>query len=204
MNFLAHAFLSRLHPLWQVGGFLGDFVKGNSFDNAYPPAISAGIRLHRQIDAFTDSHALIHRCNALLYPTQGKYAPVLTDVFFDHLLAKHWATYTNAPLQDFVRKYYTTLHTHQSLFPPKAQRTYTYMHAQDWLTHYATEAGIRQALRGLHRRARFPNQINNAWPDFLEHQSQWETAFAAFMPAIMDASQKTLTELVVSQATDHL
>ncbi|MGZ7081297.1 MAG: ACP phosphodiesterase, partial [Thermoanaerobaculia bacterium] len=55
MNYLAHLFLAGDSAESMIGNLAGDFVKGVLHDR-FPPAITAGIVMHRKIDAFTDSH----------------------------------------------------------------------------------------------------------------------------------------------------
>ena len=58
MNFLAHLYLSGNDENIMIGNFIGDHVKGNNFLK-YDESIIFGIKLHRMIDAFTDSHPLV-------------------------------------------------------------------------------------------------------------------------------------------------
>mgnify|MGYP003629303282 FL=1 len=68
MNYLAHFHLAQqlasrcglderdaMQQGLLIGGLLGDFVKGPLRGN-YPATWEVGIRLHRRIDALTDSH----------------------------------------------------------------------------------------------------------------------------------------------------
>ena len=58
MNFLAHLFLSGENEKVKIGNFIGDFVKGNKLEE-YDQEIQFGIRLHREIDSYTDSHPVV-------------------------------------------------------------------------------------------------------------------------------------------------
>ena len=60
MNFLAHAFLARDDIDLMIGSLMGDFVKG-PLDGQYAPSITRGLILHRRVDTYTDSHALVVR-----------------------------------------------------------------------------------------------------------------------------------------------
>jgi acyl carrier protein phosphodiesterase len=55
MNFLAHIYLSGDNKLVTIGNFVADGVRGNKY-KLYPAEIQAGIKLHREIDTFTDAH----------------------------------------------------------------------------------------------------------------------------------------------------
>ena len=57
----AHLVLSR-HDQNVLGNFIGDEVKGKAYHN-YPNDIAVGIKMHRAIDNFMDSHPVVKRVN---------------------------------------------------------------------------------------------------------------------------------------------
>jgi acyl carrier protein phosphodiesterase len=61
MNFLAHIYLSGDHKLITIGNFVADGIRGNKY-KLYPIEIQVGIKLHREIDTFTDAHPIFRRC----------------------------------------------------------------------------------------------------------------------------------------------
>ena len=102
MNFLAHIYLSQGHPKVTIGNFIGDFVKGTQIDR-YDDEIRKGILLHRAIDHFTDTHEIVKKSKDRLRGNFRHYAPVIVDVFYDHILAREWKKYAQEDLNDFVR-----------------------------------------------------------------------------------------------------
>ena len=60
MNYLAHLLLAENTNESRLGNFLGDFVKGKLEDHhhIYNQNILKGIRTHRQVDRFTDTHPI--------------------------------------------------------------------------------------------------------------------------------------------------
>lgn len=100
MNFLAHLLLSGSpattpnHAEIVLGNFAAEAVRGRAALAAYPAAVQRGIWLHRFIDSFTDAHPLVRRTTARLRGAGlGKWAGVVSDVGFDHLLARDFAHY---------------------------------------------------------------------------------------------------------------
>ena len=57
MNFLAHVYLSGKNDHIRIGNFMADGIHGKNFD-AFPADVQKGIRLHREIDSFTDFHPI--------------------------------------------------------------------------------------------------------------------------------------------------
>lgn len=57
MNFLAHLYLSESNTNIMIGNFIADHIRGNRFTHL-DPEIQQGIKLHREIDTFTDAHPI--------------------------------------------------------------------------------------------------------------------------------------------------
>jgi acyl carrier protein phosphodiesterase len=106
MNFLAHLYLSGNNDKIMVGNFMGDFVKGRSALEQFEPEIIRGIELHRAIDEFTDSHAVVSASKDRLRPKYRHYSGVIVDVFYDHFLARNWSDYHDELLPDFADRAY--------------------------------------------------------------------------------------------------
>jgi acyl carrier protein phosphodiesterase len=184
MNFLAHAYLSPPQPPGLlVGNLLADLVKGSA-RLALPPDIRAGFALHRDIDAFTDTHPIVIHCGELLAPRWGRYSTVLIDIFFDHCLAAHWPTYSPIPLATFVRRTYDAVRPFQSLLPERAQTGFHHMANDDWLTSYARLDGIALTLTRLSQRLRHDIDLAPAVEDFRTHAPAIHQDFATFFPQL--------------------
>src|SRR4051812_44429809 len=106
MNFLAHLYLSGDNDYVKLGNFIGDFVKGRNLNEQFPSGIARGIRLHRAIDEFTDSHPIVKKSKDRLRPAYRHYAPVIVDVFYDHFLARNWTRYSDTALADYAEQTY--------------------------------------------------------------------------------------------------
>ena len=185
MNFLAHFYLTRHDAELTVGNFLADFVRG-SMQNQFDKKINEGISIHHRIDSFTDSHPIVQASRQRLRSTYHKYAMVLTDIYYDHLLAVHWNSFSEIPLEKFSAGMYETLKEYQEIFPERAKRTFHYMHLHDWLTSYRTLEGIERALYGLSRRATFESQMEKAAADLKRDFVFYEKEFLQFFPELIE------------------
>lgn len=184
MNFLAHAFLARKSERLLVGNFIGDFVKGNQYEQ-YHPGIIAGILLHRKIDEFTDNHPVFKRSRKRIRDKYRHYSGVIIDLFYDHFLAKNWNAYANASLEDFADQVYKTMQNHFDMIPVRAKNMLPYMIKYNWLVNYATIEGIDQSLKGISRRTNHVSGMENASHDLLLNYSEFERDFSEFFPEIM-------------------
>src|SRR6478609_8124795 len=103
MNLLAHALLAGGDDDVRFGSMIGDFVRG-AIDPALPDGVRGGIALHRAVDAYTDAHAEVVAARALFEPPYRRYAGILLDVWFDHLLARDWPRHAAGSLHAFSRE----------------------------------------------------------------------------------------------------
>ena len=176
MNYLAHLYLSGANDQLKIGNFIADHVKGSVIEN-YSGDVLAGIHFHRLIDAFTDQHPIVSISNARLRPDFRKYAPVISDVFFDHFLARHWTAYHHLPLEEFAQNSYALMRSNEQLLPARALHMLNYMESQNWLVHYASIEGIEKALTGLSKRTRFISNMDKAHLFLQEHYHDFENDF---------------------------
>jgi acyl carrier protein phosphodiesterase len=122
MNFLAHLYLSGKEEEVIVGNFVADAVKGNSL-HKFPEGMERGIRLHREIDHFTDQHPVFRTSKSRLSSNYRMYSGVIVDLYYDHFLAKFWSDFSDEDLQQLVSRTYFLLIRRFHLLPPRSRRT---------------------------------------------------------------------------------
>ncbi|WP_158861074.1 acyl carrier protein phosphodiesterase [Lunatibacter salilacus] len=194
MNFLAHAFLSFDQPKILVGNFIGDFVKGN-LEDQFEREIINGVRLHREIDRFTDFHPLVKESQLLLKPVFFRYSSVITDMFFDYFLAKNWSAYHDVPLENFSQEVYGMIEEYLPILPDKFKYAFSFMKKENWLVAYGTEPGIQRALTGISQRATFKSNLENATSHLMLHHDQFQRYFDNFFPDLIAFSKETLLKI---------
>lgn len=181
MNYLAHLLLSGPDPDWRLGGLLGDFVKG-PLSGERPAAIEAGIRLHRRIDASTDDHPAYRDSLVLLHPRWRRYAGIVLDIWFDHLLSRQWSRWHSQPLEDFCDQCWRDFHARSRYIPPRARAFMQRAEQFQLLESYRDEQVIARTLERVGQRLRRPVPLHEALPelvaaaDTLEHN--FEKLFA--------------------------
>lgn len=195
MNYLAHAFLSFEDGAVLTGNMISDFVKGKT-QYQYPPAIQDGIELHRQIDAFTDSHPVTARAKEFFRPVYRLYAGAFTDIVYDHFLAldeKHFAPYGG--LLPFTELTYGQLEAHSSFFPERFMRMFPFMRSQNWLYGYRQQDGIRQSFYGLQRRAAYISETDHAFEIFITHYHELQECYDNFFPLLKKYAWESFSKL---------
>ncbi|MBL7963972.1 MAG: DUF479 domain-containing protein [Flavobacteriales bacterium] len=191
MNFLAHLYLSGEDPGVITGNFMGDSVKGRDLQHLQP-SVALGVRLHRAIDHFTDTHPLTGTARERLRTHSGRYAGVALDMIYDHLLASSWPEWHAEPLPRYAQRMYHLLQQHSHLMPPRTRQMLPYVVAGDWLGSYAREEGLARALDGLSRRAREADRLKGAEQVLRTHRLAFEDEFRVFLPALIQHIQPML------------
>lgn len=167
MNFLAHALLAGNDPGLVVGGVIGDWIKG-PLPAGLPEDLARGVALHRAIDSHAERHPAFRRSRARVSAGRRRYAGVLVDIFYDHLLARDWALHHHASLSDYAGDVYGQIGHRLSDLPAAAHWPLRLMAEQDWLSSYAVVAGMADVLARMARRARQPNPLAGGEGEFLD------------------------------------
>lgn len=166
MNFLAHALLAGEAPALIVGGVAGDWIKGN-LPAGLPDDLARGVALHRAIDHFAESHPAFCRSRSRVSPARRRYAGVLVDVFYDHLLARDWAAIHPQPLREYCGTVYDLIEARLPDLPADSHLALKLMAKEDWLSSYAQIEGIADVLARMSRRARQPNPLMHGEQEFI-------------------------------------
>jgi acyl carrier protein phosphodiesterase len=184
MNLLAHAYLSPVGGEVMVGNVVADWVKGK-VRREVGEGVRVGFELHRRIDGFADAHAGMGRAAGALEPKWGRYAAVLADVLFDHVLAAGWERYSAEPLEVFTGRVYGELLAARGGLPAMANHAICAMVADDWLTGYRTLDGMRVALTRMSARLRHGVERAPAVADFCACRPVFVEAFEELFGALV-------------------
>ena len=176
MNYLAHLLLSGPDPDWRLGGLLGDFVKG-PLSGERPAAIEAGIRLHRRIDADTDKHPAYLDALRSLDPRWRRYAGIILDIWFDHLLSRQWPRWHPQPLDDFCADCWRDFRARKRYIPPRAQAFIQRAEEFKLLESYGDEQVIARTLERVGQRLRRPVPLHEALPELRSARQPLEQTF---------------------------
>lgn len=184
MNYFAHLVLAQPTIESTVGNLLGDFAKGVNREDL-PVGIDAGLMNHRAVDRFTDSHDSILSLKRLFSPHRRRFAGIALDVYFDHLLMKHWQMFDERPLDIVIDGFYQRMRAGQALMPGDHMRTTTRRMVDfDWFGSYREVDSIADALDRIASRIRFENSFDNAIEEILANQENIETVFIGFFPEL--------------------
>jgi acyl carrier protein phosphodiesterase len=199
MNWLAHIFLAEPNVESRLGNLLGDLVKGSARQEL-SLELQLGIACHTAIDCFTDRHPIVGQSKDRITPPQRRFAGVIIDVLYDHLLIKNWAMYSETSIDDFISEVYVSFGKYSAI-PTTTKDQIDRMIRDDLLRSYRDLAGVEAALRRISRRLEWRMgrtfTIELAMPDILEHYAALDRDFQMFFPELQayvkDISQTVST-----------
>lgn len=185
MNYLAHCCLVPPTPEALAGALLGDLVHGPDL-STMPNEVARSIRLHRAIDRFTDEHPEVIACKNLLQPPLRRYAGIIVDVAFDHLLSRDFPSWHDEPLATLAAKVYAAIRQYRLLAPEATRGRLDYIVQHRLLERYHDSASIGRALTGIGSRLKRDNPLAAAGPVVLSLLQQWQQHFVSFYPSLQD------------------
>lgn len=194
MNYLAHIYLSGNDDEIKIGNFIADGIRGNKFDH-YSEKIQKGIRLHREIDTYTDQHPTVRLSTKKLHANYHHYSGVIVDIFYDHFLASNWNTYSDIPLDLYVDEFYKLLEEQHDLLPEKIQRMLPHMKQDNWLLSYATLDGIGTVLYNMNKRTKYISKMNFAIIELEALYEEFENEFTSFFDELILFTNQKLKSL---------
>jgi acyl carrier protein phosphodiesterase len=183
MNHLAHFKLASSHPQLILGNFLADDTKGRLVGR-FDAGVEAGIQLHRAIDAYTDSHPLVQASHARFDAPYRRYGGIITDIVYDHFLARHWLEYDQQSLEHFCRDTLQELMHHAHVLPAPSLERARRMQKSRSMEHYGSTAFIERSFNYLSGKLKRENPLANGFSQFEKHAQTLESDFAAFFPAV--------------------
>ena len=189
MNFLAHLYLSGNNNDFITGNFIADHVKGSRI-NRFNPEIRQGIRFHRLIDVYTDTHPVFNRSRKRLAEKYRKYAGVIVDMFYDHFLSAGWDEYSDESLDAFTYRVYSAILKRKELITERSRNIITYMARDNWLKAYGTIEGIGMALGGMSRRTLFDSRMEEAVNDLTLQYEDYQEDFREFFPELVEYCER--------------
>jgi acyl carrier protein phosphodiesterase len=192
MNYLAHLLLADDSDASRIGNLLGDFTRGliSDLEKKFPAEVVRGIRMHRAVDRFTDSHSAFKSARGLLQPERRRFAGIVVDIFYDHFLCVHWHDYSDIPLADFIASVYRALEEHPEWRAGRLAEVFPLMRDEDWLMRYSTVEGVHNTLLRVSRRSHRIAGIAHASDDLRTHYPSFQALFHRFMPDLLEFAQR--------------
>ncbi len=189
MNYLAHLYFSSGSQNSLYGNLLGDFVKGSSH-GYLDQEIVDGIKLHRAIDKFTDSHSIVIQSKNRVSKERKRFSGIMIDVFYDHFLAMHWDNFSSSDFNIQTQQWYKKLNSETDIeLPERMQVTIRKMQENDLFSLYKTFNGVSMAINRISKRIRFENSLAGGGKELTDNYAELENDFHNFFPELIEYVQ---------------
>ncbi len=152
VNWLAHFVLSPDDDRVRLGNWLPDVLSRPELATVTDPMVRRGIELHRRIDETTDRHPAVLAARDRLPAGLRRFAGIVLDVMWDHLLTRDFNRLAGEPLDEFVIRVEAGLYAHSATLPAEIQDVLARMESERWLRSYGTPAGVELTLTRISRR----------------------------------------------------
>jgi len=180
MNFLAHLYLASKTNHSLVGSILPDLCKPNEWRTLNSDIIQ-GCLMHQRVDKLTDTHPSFIRLKNTISKERRRFAGIILDVAFDHILAKNWDQWHQHPLTVFTQICNRKLSSEAPVLSDHSQKVINAMVYGNWLDSYQHIEGIAQAFSGLSRRFRFENPLAGSEEELINNLEHWSYEFNIIM-----------------------
>lgn len=185
MNYLAHIQLAHTTNTSLVGNFLGDFVKGSDLTHL-PDNIQKGIRLHRSIDSFTDSHDCVSTLRSTFPRNIRRMSGVVIDIYFDHLLSLHWDKYNNATMKSILEVFYDQLENTHAKVGGRFTEVKIGLLQHKWLHEYEQKKAVIRAFHQIEKRLKYKITFANEAANFIDqNHDEMSQVFNDFYPQLI-------------------
>jgi acyl carrier protein phosphodiesterase len=193
LNFLSHFHLAWPDEGLVAGGLEGDYYKG-PLRGDLQADLERGVRLHRAIDAYTDSHPTLLELKRKLPPHLRRYAGILIDLSFDHFLCIHWSRFSELPQRDFNAAVYQTLLAWESELSSGSRNMLSRLIEYDILDLYNEWHTVTATAERIGDRFRRENPFRGIDQTLTPCRDDLEQAFLQFYPDLEKFCQDRLSE----------
>ncbi|WP_395342483.1 ACP phosphodiesterase [Ningiella sp. W23] len=184
MNYLSHIQLAHISNTSLVGNFLGDFVKGSDLSHL-PKPIQTGIKLHRSIDSFTDSHDSVVKLRQQFPNNLRRISGVIIDVYFDHLLTQHHEHFTDLSLEQVLDRFYRELEDDNLDISERFNLVRNSLIKHRWLENYSQLQACLKAFLQIEQRLGGRITFANEGLAFIQKNAPlFEDAFLSLYPSL--------------------
>lgn len=155
-----------------------------------PPDLALSVRLHRRIDAVTDRHPQVQAARAGFAHGERRYAGILLDLLYDHLLAQDWAHYSAEALPDFATRASRHVVRESRWFEQAGGPVPQAAPFSALLVSYGSEAGLEQAVRRTAQRLKKPQGLLDAMVNWRERLPQLRTGLPILLADLRDEARR--------------
>jgi acyl carrier protein phosphodiesterase len=211
LNYLAPCLIAAqaapdrdLAPDLIAGGLLGDRVKGRLTGGDWPAPLLLGIRLHRRLDAYSNSHASIRASCDRFPPALRRLAPVFVDILADHVLTLEWPRWADVDLDEFARRSCAHALAHADRLDPPSKRWLAGIDDYRLLARYGSADMVERAFAAVTRRLGRSHLDPAAAAVLRDQLGGFRTDFASYFPDLVEHARQFIARAGTGDAPQSL
>jgi acyl carrier protein phosphodiesterase len=181
MEILMNAFFSYQDPETMVGSFLsGGYI--NNHHNPFNKNIEQGQAISQSLDLFIENHPVCQEALLRLAPKARKYGNRILRLYYDHLLARNWANYSEVDYTTFCEMILGVLKTHNHLFPYKPKRVVNRVVRKKLITSLSTLNGLNEYIQEMTRYNSYNSIVQESIGDLAKYYDTFNREFNLIFP----------------------
>lgn len=167
-------YLGRYEPVEKMAGPMAD-------------RMMPGVRLHREIDRFTDQHPVVAEARNLVCPDRRMLGGIIVDIAFDYYLSRHWNDFSDEELESTISRGYATMAMVASTgLSRRTLSLVSKMRARNWLSAYGTLEGQALTFQRVSRMSPAVANLVGAEEDIVRNDREFDACFLAFYPELQN------------------
>ena len=138
------------------------------------------------VDAATDRHPAFLRSKSHIQGPLRRFAGIVVDVYYDHLLTREWRRFRDVPLERWIEGFHDAVRSHAKKLPPAVAADFFRLTDEGLLVSYGSLDGVAAALRRIGRRLRRPVDLSAALPQLAAADPQVREDFLELHPHLVE------------------
>ena len=168
----------------------------------FPKGVEQGIRLHRYLDCYTDTHPALSNARQTMSDVPRRFSGIVMDVMFDHHLARHWESVSDLSLQSHEQQVLAALSLHEAHFPLPLKRFMQVLERENVLQKNIHLASIELTLSRIARRSTTFASVALNVQQLAPLRDTLVDPFNSFYPDLLMAASDYLSENGLQSESD--
>ena len=129
------------------------------------------------IDQFIETNPICQKSVELLSPKSRKYSNRILRLYYDHLLAKNWANYSNTSYEIYCNNITEILKVYSNTFPNKPKRVANRIIRKGLITPIQTINGLNEFIINMIRYNSYNSIILDSIGDLVKNYESFNRDF---------------------------
>lgn len=182
-----------------LADYLGRFDPVERMSEPMKERLMPGVRLHREIDRFTDQHPVVAEARNLVSKERRMLGGIIVDIAFDYYLSRHWEKFSDEELESTISRGYATMAMVASTgMSRKTLSLVSKMRARNWLGAYGSLEGQALTFQRVSRMSPAVANLVGAEEDIVRKDREFDACFLEFYPDLQRNTSEWLKAWRVS------